>query len=94
MKESIKQLKKTIDTYHKLIEKMEETGKYPEKQMEKICEDGDIVSKCFELSKSIEGCVVFEGKGYSSCGYDLNTYVFSWYDGEKVDGLVLDVENF
>lgn len=88
MKENIKQLKKTIDDYHKLIIKAEKTGRFPEKEMTKLCDD-DIVSTCIGILEKIDGGVCFQGLDYNSCGYDLSNYLFAWFDGKKVDGIVL-----
>lgn len=88
MKTNIDKLKTLIEKYHKYIE--EENFR----KIEKLCPDGDIVSACNEIIEGLD-VIVFEPKGFNSCGYDLQSYVYTWIDKSgKIDGVVLDVESF
>jgi len=57
-------------------------------------EDG-IFETCHKVFAQIPNGAVFQTKGFDSCGYDLNSWVFTWVDEKRnVDGVILDVENW
>lgn len=87
MKKEIKELKNLISKYHKLVAEGDFDG------IEKLCEDGDIVSACYKIAEKC-GMTIFETKGFDSPGYDLNSYVFTWIENGKIEGIILDKESF
>ena len=87
MKKEIKKLKDLISKYDKLIAKEDFDG------IEELCPDGDIVEACYQIANGC-GMTIFETKGFDSPGYDLNSYVFTWIENGKIEGIILDKEGF
>ncbi len=87
MNNEIKKLKNLIEKYHKLVEKENFNA------IEKLCEDGDIYSACDTIAAE-NNLTVFETKGFDSPGYDIQSYVFTWVENGKIEGIVLNVESF